>query len=130
MNDDLRLQQLAMGHQHPQFLTRRRERLKPYMVAPHPGCCEVAPLLPHFVQRAHCRSRSLDVSAPHRIISGTRAMGAWCKHFSQWTQVQQWLGAIVAGWDLAKALSRLLRTSWRARALKMRAFTLIQKEAA
>jgi len=40
------------------------------------------------------------------------------------------LGAIVAGWDLAKALWRLLRTSWKGRDLKIRAFTLIQKEAA
>jgi hypothetical protein len=38
---------------------------------------------PHLVQRARCRSRSLDVSASHRTISGTRAIGAWCKHFSQ-----------------------------------------------
>jgi hypothetical protein len=51
-------------------------------VPAHPGCCKLAPLWPHFVQRARCRSRSLDVSAPHRIISGTSAIGAWCKHFS------------------------------------------------
>ena len=35
-------------------------------------------LWPHLVHRARCRSRSLDVSAPHPIISGTRAIGAWC----------------------------------------------------
>ena len=53
----------------------------PMCVPAHPGCCKVAPLWPHLVQRARCRSRSLDVSAPHRIMSGARAIGA-C-HFSQ-----------------------------------------------
>lgn len=51
-----------------------------YACLPTPDA-EVAPLWPHLVQRARCRSRSLDVSAPHRIINGTRAIGAWCKHF-------------------------------------------------
>jgi hypothetical protein len=41
-----------------------------------PGCCSVAPLVPHFVQRAQRRSLSLDVSGPHRIISGAYAIGA------------------------------------------------------
>jgi hypothetical protein len=31
-------------------------------------------------------------ACPSRIISGTSAIGAWCKHFSQRTHVQQWLG--------------------------------------
>jgi len=40
------------------------------------GVVNVAPLRPHFEQRAHARSLSLDVSAPQRIISGTYAIGA------------------------------------------------------
>jgi len=43
----------------------------------------VAPLWPQLVQPADFRSRSLDVSAPHQIIRGNRAIGAWCWHFSQ-----------------------------------------------
>ena len=45
-------------------------------VPARPLCRKVALLWPHLVQRAHCRSRSLDVSAPHRIMSDTRAIGA------------------------------------------------------
>jgi hypothetical protein len=45
----------------------------------------VAPLWPHALQRAHCRSLSLDVSAPQRITGTAHASGAWCGHFSQLT---------------------------------------------
>jgi hypothetical protein len=37
------------------------------------GCCSVAPLRPHIVQRADRRSTSLDASGPQRMISGTKA---------------------------------------------------------
>jgi hypothetical protein len=33
-------------------------------------------LLPHAVQRAHCRSLSLDVSAPQRITGTAHASGS------------------------------------------------------
>lgn len=50
----------------------------------------VAPLPPQRVQRATWRSRSLDVSGPHRIISGTKAIGAQCVQSvcRQWTHTQ------------------------------------------
>jgi len=35
-----------------------------------PGCCNVTPLWPHTVQRAHRRSLSEDSSGPHRMTSG------------------------------------------------------------
>jgi hypothetical protein len=37
----------------------------------------VAPLLPQAVQRAHCRSSSLEVSGPHRMTGTAHASGAW-----------------------------------------------------
>jgi hypothetical protein len=43
----------------------------------------VAPLWPHAVQRARCRSTSLDALAPHRITGTAHASGDECEHFSQ-----------------------------------------------
>jgi hypothetical protein len=43
----------------------------------------VAPLLPQPVQRAHCRSLSLDSLAPQRITATAHANGALCWHRSQ-----------------------------------------------
>jgi len=40
------------------------------------GACRVAPLRPHFWQRAHRRSMSLDVSGRQRMMSGARAIVA------------------------------------------------------
>jgi hypothetical protein len=45
----------------------------------------VAPLLPQAVQRARCRSTSLDVSRPHRMTATTHASGAWCWQRSQFS---------------------------------------------
>jgi hypothetical protein len=53
----------------------------------------VAPFEPHAVQRAHWRSRSLDVSGPHRMISGTNAIGAWWWHRSRASGAGQALAA-------------------------------------
>jgi hypothetical protein len=48
----------------------------------------VAPLLPQVVQRARCRNRSLDSSAPQRITATAHANGAWCWHRSQCIHTQ------------------------------------------
>lgn len=40
----------------------------------------MAPLWPHTVQRAHCRSLSLEVSGPQRMTSGVSAIGARWRH--------------------------------------------------
>jgi hypothetical protein len=45
----------------------------------------VAPLRPHRVQRAERRSTSLEALAPHRMMSGTSAVGERCWHRWQWT---------------------------------------------
>jgi hypothetical protein len=42
----------------------------------HGAVWSVALLWPHTVHRAHWRSTSLDVSAPHRMMSGASARGA------------------------------------------------------
>jgi len=49
---------------------------KPTSLPPQPGCWIVAPFLPHALQRARCRSRSLDTSAPHRMTATAQASGA------------------------------------------------------
>jgi hypothetical protein len=59
--------------------------MKPICSPAQPGCWIVAPLWPQAVQRAHRRSLSLDVSAPHRMTGTAQASGAWCGHFSQLT---------------------------------------------
>jgi hypothetical protein len=56
----------------------------PIPLPPQLGCCNVAPLRPHFMQRADRRSMSLDVSAPHRMINGVTAIGAICRHAWFW----------------------------------------------
>jgi len=43
----------------------------------------VAPLWPQAVQRAECRSLSLDVFAPQRITATAHASGDEWEHFSQ-----------------------------------------------
>ena len=69
-------------------LNRCGKGRKPTCAPAQPGCWSVAPLLPQAVQRAHRRSRSLDVSGPHRMMSGTNAIGAWWWHRSHHTQSQ------------------------------------------
>jgi hypothetical protein len=44
-----------------------------------PGCCRVAPLPPHAMQRADLQIRLLEASGPQRIISGTKATGRRCR---------------------------------------------------
>jgi hypothetical protein len=61
---------------------------KPMLFPPQPGCWIVAPLLPQPVQRAHCRSLSLDSFAPHRITATAQAKGALCWHRSQHIHTQ------------------------------------------
>ena len=39
------------------------------------GCVSVAPLWPHFEQRARWRSTSLDAPAPHRMTNGAMGIG-------------------------------------------------------
>ena len=40
------------------------------------------------MQRSRRRGTSLDASAPQRMTGTARAIGAWCKHFSQDSQSQ------------------------------------------
>jgi hypothetical protein len=60
--------------------TAHRERLtgnvaKPTVALIQLGSIKVAPLAPHFEQRADRRSMSLDASGPHRITKGAIAVG-------------------------------------------------------
>ena len=48
---------------------------KPISAPPQPGCWSVAPLRPHSVQRARCRSTSLDAPAPQRMTGTAQASG-------------------------------------------------------
>jgi hypothetical protein len=48
----------------------------PTVVQTQLGSMSVAPLAPHFEQRAERRSMSLDASGPQRMISGAIAIGA------------------------------------------------------
>jgi hypothetical protein len=49
---------------------------KPTIVLTQLGSISVAPLAPHFEQRAHRRSMSLDASGPQRMTNGAIAIGA------------------------------------------------------
>ena len=62
-----------------------RERLEPDMSAGPPRILQEL-LAPQSVQRAERRSRSLQASSPHRMISGTNATGLRCRHRSQTNQ--------------------------------------------
>jgi hypothetical protein len=52
----------------------------------HDGCCKAAPLRPHLVQCAERRSRSLEASDPHLMMTGTKATGLRCMRCSHTTQ--------------------------------------------
>ena len=45
----------------------------------HDGSRSVAPFAPQFEHRADRLRRSLDAPKPHRIMSGTSAIGAECE---------------------------------------------------
>jgi hypothetical protein len=51
---------------------------RPTIPSPQEGCISVAPRAPQHVHRTRCRSMSLEVSAPHRMMTGASACGAWC----------------------------------------------------
>ena len=61
------------------------------------GTFRVAPLLPHLVQRAQRRSLSLDTPEPHRMMSGTSAIGAL---FVRWKSQghNAWHGTVCKCW--------------------------------
>ena len=63
-------------------------RAQPRSMSIGDGCCSVAPRWPQRVHLALRRSASLEVSAPHRMISGANAIGALRRHFQfmQFTQ--------------------------------------------
>jgi hypothetical protein len=44
------------------------------------GSRSVAPFAPQLEHRAQRLSRSLEAAMPHRMISGTNAIGAECVH--------------------------------------------------
>jgi hypothetical protein len=69
--DDIEGGQLISRENAPQHNGRRPPSLPPQL-----GCWIVAPLLPHELQRARCRS--LDTSAPQRMRATAQASGAWC----------------------------------------------------
>jgi len=64
----------------PQFFARYEigNGRKPTSLPPQPGFSIVAPLWLRELQRARCRSRSLDASAPQRMTATAQADGAWC----------------------------------------------------
>jgi len=91
-------------------------------------------LLPQAVQRARCRSRSLDAPAPHRMTGTAQANGAWCWHFSQQSQTHGVASLSLAqGRDRAASLHRAsltpmqksLQTSWQKTLVVQRCFWLI-----
>jgi hypothetical protein len=57
----------------------------------HDGCCRVTPLRPNWAHLADWRSLLLEASGPHRMINGTIATGALCRHAElvQWAHHQQ-----------------------------------------
>jgi hypothetical protein len=54
------------------------------------GAVSEAPFRPHLEHLAERGSTSLDARSPHRMMSGARAVGARCRHFTfeQLTQSQ------------------------------------------
>jgi len=72
----------------------------------------VAPLPSHRVHRAERRSKSLEASAPHRMIHGASAVGERCWQRSQYIQSQGVTRRRSASVAIGVLALRLISTAW------------------
>ena len=72
---EARALELASKAGRTELILRTGKGRNPTPSPPQPGCWSVAPFRPQTVQRAHCLSLSLDVSAPQRITGTAQASG-------------------------------------------------------